>query len=108
MSFENGQTAYSVFTMPARPNANKDPLPDPTIQNSLYLVSNLAVTTPYRAKAVFSGGLNGGYCADFPTSAYLPVCAYDKSLPNDMFNCIIGSWGESAQFYGVNPIAPAE
>ena len=108
MSFESGQTAYSVFTMPARPNANKDPLPDPTIQSGIYQVSNLAVTTPYRAKAVFSGGEQGGNCADFPTSAYLPVCAYDKSLPNDMFNCIIGAWGQSAQFLGVNPIAPAE
>ena len=104
--FENGQTPYSVFVLPALSNPERSELPDPTVQNNVYLVSTLSVCTPYRAKALFTSNQQGGGCADFPTSGYLPVCAYDKSLPNDMFNCLVGSWGESAQFFGLNPIEP--
>lgn len=102
--FEKGVNAYSVFALPAIVNSSKDPLPGPTISNSVYSVSPLSVTTPYRAKAVFTTNQQGGDCADYPISAYMPCCAYEKSYPNDMFYCLVGSWGVSAQFYGVNPI----
>jgi hypothetical protein len=59
-------------------------------------------------KAIFAANQSGGGCADFPISGYLPICAYDKSMPNDMFNCILGSWGESAQFFGINPLPSGE
>lgn len=108
MIFEGDQTAYSVFVLPARPNANKDALPDPTVIGSVYSVSKLAVCTPYMAKATFTEGVNGGNCADFPVTGYMPVCAYDKSTPNDMFSCIVGSWGNSAQLFGINPLPSAQ
>jgi hypothetical protein len=104
--FEKGQTPYSVFVLPAVSNPDRSELPDPTLSSNVYLVSTLSVCTPYRAKALFTSNQQGGGCADFPTSGYLPVCAYDKSFPNDMFNCLVGSWGESAQFFGLNPIEP--
>lgn len=106
MYFEKGQTPYSVFVLPAVSNPDRSELPDPTVSSNVYLVSTLSVCTPYRAKALFTSNQQGGGCADFPTSGYLPVCAYDKSFPNDMFNCLVGSWGESAQFFGLNPIEP--
>ena len=108
MYFENGVEPCKVFVLPAVINATFEPLPEPTVQNSVYLVSNLSVCTPYRAKALFSTNQNGGMCADFPISGYMPLCAADKSLPNDMFDVLVGSWGESAQFFGVNPISSAQ
>ena len=106
MYFENGQTPYSVFVLPALANPERSELPDPVVSSNVYSVSNLSVCTPYRAKALFTSNQQSGGCADFPTSGYLPLCAYDRSLPNDMFNCLVGSWGESAQFFGINPIEP--
>lgn len=109
MYFEKGVNAGSVFALPAVVNSTQDPLPDPVLNTGdVYSVSNLSVTVPYRSKALFTTNQNGGMCADFPLSGYMPVCAFDKSYPNDMFNCIVGSWGESAQFFGVNPIAPGQ
>ena len=103
--FEKGVNAGYVFALPAIVNSNKDPIPDPTISASgLYTVTPHAVTTPYRMKALFSTNQNMGGCADYPIAAYMPVCAYDKTMPNNMFYCLVGSWGESAQFFGVNPI----
>lgn len=102
--FENDVAPCSVFALPVVVNTNKDPVPDPLISNSVYSASPYCVTVPYRAKATFGTGLNGGHRADFPLSAYIPVCAYDKSQPNDMFYSLVGSYGESAQFFGVNPI----
>jgi len=108
MYFENGVEPCKVFVLPAVINETFEPLPEPTVQNSVYSVSNLSVCTPYRAKALFATNQNGGMCADFPISGYMPLCAADKSLPNDMFEVLVGSWGESAQFFGVNPISSAE
>lgn len=108
MYFENGVTAYSVFVLPALLNPSLDPIPDPTYSGSVYSVDRRCVCTPYRAKALFTTNQQAGACADYPLTAYLPLCAYDKSLPNDMFNCLVGAWGESAQFFGVNPIGAAQ
>ena len=108
MTFEKGTLASSVFVMPAVPNETAEPLPDPYVSDNVYVVSRLSVCTPYRAKALFASNLMSGACADFPITGYLPVCAYDKSLPNDMFNVLVGSWGYSAQVYGINPIASGE
>lgn len=108
MYFEKGQIPYRVFVLPAVMNENFDPVPDPTVSSSVYMVSNLSVCIPYRGKALFSANQSGGGCADFPIFGYLPLCAYDKSLPNDMFDVYVGSWGESAQFFGINPIASGE
>lgn len=108
MYFENGVEPCKVFVLPAVINETFEPLPEPTVQNSVYSVSNLSVCTPYRAKALFATNQNGGMCADFPISGYMPLCAADKSLPNDMFDVLVGSWGESAQFFGVNPISSAQ
>lgn len=99
----------SVFALPAIVNSSKDPLPDPTIQNEIYGVSPLSVTVPYHAKALVTFDANtGGGNIDFPIHGYLPVCAYDKSLPNDMFNCIVGSWSVYAEWCGINPIASGQ
>lgn len=99
----------SVFALPAIVNSSKDPLPDPTIQNEIYSVSPLSVTVPYHAKALVTFDANtGGGNIDFPIHGYLPVCAYDKSLPNDMFNCIVGSWSVYAEWCGINPIASGQ
>lgn len=108
MYFENGVEPCRVFVLPAVINETFEPLPEPTVENSVYLVSSLSVCTPYRAKALFSTNQNAGMCADFPVSGYMPLCAADKSLPNDMFDVLVGSWGESAQFFGVNPISSGE
>ena len=99
----------SVFALPAIVNSSKDPLPDPTIQNEIYSVSPLSVTVPYHAKALVTFDANtGGGNIDFPIHGYLPVCAYDKSLPNDMFNCIVGSWSVYAEWCGINPISSGQ
>lgn len=108
LSFEKGQIPYRVFVLPALINENFEPIPDPTVTNSVYSVDRRSVCTPYRMKAIFSANQSGGGCADFPISGYLPICAYDKSMPNDMFDCILGSWGESAQFFGINPLPSGE
>lgn len=108
LSFEKGQIPYKVFVLPALINENFEPIPDPTVTNSVYSVDRRSVCTPYRMKAIFSANQSGGGCADFPISGYLPICAYDKSMPNDMFDCILGSWGESAQFFGINPLPSGE
>lgn len=103
MYFCRGVRADYVFCMPAMENAGKTPLPDPAISGGLYEVSGLSVCTAYRMKALLAGGVSGGHCVDFPTAGYLPCCAYDKSLPNDMFYVLAGVLGANAQFYGVNP-----
>ena len=106
--FENGQSAHYVFVLPAMDNPSKSPLPAPVISGGAYEVSPLSVCTPYRMKAIFSATTNGGGCCDFPTGGYLPVCAYDRSLPNDMFYVIIGANGTAVQLYGINPLACGE
>ena len=108
MYFENGVTANSVFVLPALLNPSKEPIPDPTYSGSVYSVDRRCVCTPYRAKALFTTNQQAGLCADYPLTSYLPLCACDKSLPNDMFNCLVGAWGESAQFFGVNPIGSGQ
>ena len=104
MYFEKGQIPYSVFCLPALVNGTFEAIPDPTVGTNVYSVDKRCVCTSYRMKAIFSTNQLGGGCADYPVAAYLPLCAADKSLPNDMFNVYVGSWGESAQFYGVNPL----
>ena len=104
LNFEKDVDPCSVFALPVVVNASKGPIPDPLISNAVYSASAYCVTIPYRAKATFGTGENGGNRADFPLSAYIPVCAYDKSQPNDMFYSLVGAYGESAQFFGVNPI----
>ena len=108
MYFEKGQIPYRVFCLPAIVNGTFDPIPNPTVGNNVYSVDKRCVCTSYRMKALFSANQSGGGCADYPIAGYLPLCAADKSLPNDMFNVYVGAWGEAAQFYGVNPIANGE
>lgn len=108
LSFEKGQIPYRVFVLPALINENFEPMPDVRYESNVYIVDKRCVCTPYRMKAIFSANQNGGGCADFPISAYLPICAYDKSMPNDMFDCLLGAWGESAQFFGINPLPSGE
>ena len=108
MYFEHGQIPYRVFCLPALVNENFEPIPDPTVGNSVFSVDRRCVCVPYRMKAIFSANQSGGGCADYPVSGYLPLCAADKSLPNDMFSVYVGSWGESAQFFGINPLPSGE
>lgn len=108
LNFFDNTVQANVFVLPALANPNKDPVPDPTVSNSVHHVDALSVCTPYRAKAIFKTNQNAGICADYPISGYLPRCAWDKSYPNSMFDCVVGSWGESAQFFGINPIASME
>ena len=108
MYFEQGQMAYRVFCLPALVNENFEPIPDPTVGSSVFSVDRRSVCVPYRMKAIFSANQSGGGCADYPVSGYLPLCAADKSLPNDMFSVYVGSWGETAQFFGVNPLPSGE
>lgn len=108
LSFERGQIPYRVFVLPALINENFEPMPDVRHESNVYVVDRRCVCTPYRMKAIFAANQSGGGCADFPISGYLPICAYDKSMPNDMFDCILGSWGESAQFFGINPLPSGE
>lgn len=108
LSFEKGQIPYRVFVLPALINENFEPMPDVRHESNVYIVDRRCVCTPYRMKAIFSANQSGGGCADFPISGYLPICAYDKSMPNDMFDCLLGSWGESAQFFGINPLPSGE
>ena len=105
--FEKGQIPYRVFCLPALANGTFDPIPNPTVDTA-YSVDKRCVCTPYRMKALFSANQSGGGCADYPVSGYLPLCAADKSLPNDMFEVYVGSWGESAQFFGINPLPSGE
>ena len=105
---EKGVMACSVFVLPAAPNENYEPIPDPYIDTNVYMVDRRCVCTPYRAKALFASNQMAGACADFPITGYIPTCAIDKSLYNDMFNVLVGSWGYSAQVYGINPIASGE
>ena len=100
--------AYRVFVLPALSNENFEPIPDPTVGSSVFHVDRRSVCVPYRMKAIFSAKQSGGGCADYPVSGYLPLCAADKSLPNDMFNVYVGSWGETAQFFGINPLPSGE
>lgn len=107
MRFMAGVGQVSVFALPTVSNANGDALPEPVINNGVYEVSNLSVTVPYRGKAIAtedSSGVGGGVCLDFPRHGYLPACAYDKSLPNDMFSCLVGAYGLVAQLHGINPV----
>lgn len=108
MYFEQGQIPYRVFCLPALVNENFEPIPDPTVGNSVFSVDRRCVCVPYRMKAIFSANQSGGGCADYPVSGYLPLCAADKSLPNDMFSVYVGSWGETAQFFGINPLPSGE
>lgn len=108
LSFEKGQIPYRVFVLPALINENFEPIPEVRYESNVYIVDRRCVCTPYRMKAIFSANQSGGGCADFPISGYLPICAYDKSMPNDMFDCLLGSWGESAQFFGINPLPSGE
>lgn len=108
LDFYNNTIQAKVFVLPALANPEKAPIPDPNVGNVVVSVSNLTVCTPYRAKALFKTNQNMGGCADFPLTGYMPRCAWDRSMPNDMFDCIVGSWGESAQFFGINPIASME
>jgi hypothetical protein len=108
MNFEKGQVAYRVFCLPALANENFEPIPDPTVGSSVFHVDRRSVCVPYRMKAIFSASQSGGGCADYPASGYLPLCAADKSLPNDMFSVYVGSWGVGAQFYGINPLPSGE
>lgn len=109
MHFMESAPVSSVFALPAIVNSSKDPLPDPTIENQVRLVSPLTVTVPYHAKALVTFDANtGGGNIDYPIHAYIPVCAYDKSLPNDMFSCVVGSWSLYAEWCGVNPIGSGQ
>lgn len=109
MYFMSDSPINSVFALPALVNHNKDIVPDPTISSNVYSVSNLSVTIPYNAKAIVTfDGNTGGCNLDYPIHGYLPICAYDKSMPNDMFNCIVGSWSVYAQWCGVNPISSGQ
>lgn len=108
MNFFDNTVQANVFVLPALVNAARGPVPDPTVSNVTHYVDALSVCTPYRAKALFKTNQNMGECADFPISGYLPRCAWDKSYPNSMFDCIVGSWGETAQYFGINPIASME
>lgn len=105
--FEKGQIPYRVFCLPALANGTFDPIPNPTVDTA-YSVDKRCVCTPYRMKAIFTANQSSGACADYPVSGYLPLCAADKSLPNDMFEVYVGSWGESAQFFGINPLPSGE
>lgn len=108
MNFEKGQVPYRVFCLPALANENFEPIPDPTVGSSVFQVDRRSVCVPYRMKALYSANQSGGGCADYPLTGYLPLCAADKSLPNDMFTVYVGAWGETAQLYGVNPLPSCE
>ena len=98
-----------VFGFPAIYDSTRSALPDPTVnEHNTYYISSMSVTVPYKAKALCYSNQSGGNCADYPIHAYIPVCACDKSLPNDMFNCYVGAIGEIAQFFGINPIMSGE
>lgn len=98
--FTGNQYITSVFVLPALQNPNKEPMPYPVIDNNIYKIDPRVVCAAYRQKAI---GCDSGMCFDFPTSAYLPICAYDRSFPNDMFFCIVGAWSDLSYVYGVNP-----
>lgn len=104
------QTPCSVFAFPAVVNSTQDPLPEVTVTGEgIYTAGVFAVTIPYRAKSIVTfDGNTGGCCLDYPIMGYIPVCAYDKSMPNDMFNSLVGSWSIYSQFCGMNPIAPGQ
>lgn len=108
--FMSDSPLNQVFALPAVINASREAIPDPTQNDAgVYGVDKRSLTVPYRAKAIVTfDGNTGGCCLDYPIHVYLPACAYDKSLPNDMFNCVVGSWSVYAQFCGVNPIAPGQ
>lgn len=93
----------SVFALPAIYNGSKAVVPDPT-GTTIPISTGLAVVVPYKYKALSTTNQNGGNCVDFPLSAYVCLCALDKSLPNDMFSVRLCGYNETAQFFGINPI----
>lgn len=101
---EKDTIASYVFALPALANPNKEAIPDTTISNNAYDVDTRCVCTAYRMKAITAGvDDKSGSCFDFPYAAYIPACAIDKSLPNDMFYVWIAAFGPLAQFIGINP-----
>ena len=102
LSFQNNVAAEYVFALPALANASREAIPDPT-HSTLYYVDNRCVTVPYRAKATVCEDQVRN-CIDYPQHCYMPICAYDKSMPNSMFYCIPGTYNYISQLCGVNPI----
>lgn len=107
LAFQQGNEAVSVFALPALQNPNKEIIPEPTIENNVYNVDRRCVVTPYKSKAIPETA-DHYYILDFPGHGYMPLCAYDRSYPNDMFYCIVGSYTAVAQLEGVCPLPAAQ
>lgn len=92
-----------VFALPVLANANRDPMNEPTVDNSVYVIDKRSVTAPYKARAV-PVAADYWHACDFPAMAYIPCCAWDRSLPNDMFYCKVGGLSNIAQIEGIYPL----
>ena len=92
-----------VFALPVLANDSRDPMNDIAVENSVYTIDKRCVTAPYKARAV-PVAADYWHAADFPAMAYIPCCAWDRSLPNDMFYCKVGALSNIAQIEGIYPI----
>lgn len=105
-TFQSGVTPEYVFALPALANPNKEIMPNPTF-DSVYYVDKRTVTVPYRAKATVCSATTNNEI-DYPRHGYLPICAYDRSMPNSMFYSIPGTFYGMSTMEGVNPISAAQ
>ena len=102
MDYPDNQVVLSVFALPAFGNPTREQVPSTTVQANTFRVHRLCVTVPFRGKALSTALSEEGQCLDYPRHGYLPMCACDRSQPNDMFYGIVGSCALSGG--GVNPI----
>jgi hypothetical protein len=103
MDFANSQLILQVFALPAIGNPTRGQVTATTVESNEYHVDRLCVTVPYRGKALSASASDGGACRDYPLHGYLPMCACDRSLANDMFTCIVGTCS-ALSGEGINPI----
>jgi hypothetical protein len=74
-----------------------------TVGDEWVIADTAKACTPFKGLAVAFTGQNAIGAAKFPTTMYLPACAVDKTLYNDMFNVYLGG-STAVLFAGAVPV----
>lgn len=84
--FVNG--ICKVFAMPVMQSDGG------SMEDDEWVIADTAkAVTPYKALAVPYNPAQSDRTARFPSTMYIPLCAIDKTLTNDMFTCYLGGSG---------------
>ncbi len=83
VAFNPAKYTDTVFALPVLVDDDGE-----LVDNQWVIGKCAGPTTPYLAMAM--GLIGYGNANPFPYHMYLPQCAYDKSLPNDMFTVTLG------------------